>query len=129
MLKTFKILLILSIILSLTSNICFADEAVVLLKGATSPYDGILLPADKAQEVRRNKLELDIVKDINASLERSVLGLELKSEKKDQQINLLMEQNDKLATSAYKAQNMKDIEKVGYFVLGLLVYYGARQLP
>lgn len=117
LLKTFSIF---SIVLSL-SNIAYAEDAVYLPKAQPAPYTGILMPEDEAQQLRKDSIEKD-------SLSKSVdlyKSNELLYAKK---IDVLSEQNDKLAKTAFAERNLDTWEKIGYFSLGAvltgLVAYG-----
>lgn len=113
----------------LLTNLAFADDVIVLEQGKPAPSTGLFLPQDKAQQYRKDLLDLDYTKLINTSLNKSLLELETKVQKKDEQLNLYIEQNDKLAKSSYNLQQNKDLERIGLFVLGILTMYGASKLP
>jgi hypothetical protein len=105
----------------LTSLVTKAEDAVWLDKGQSAPYQGYLLPEDKLVELRNNTLERDSLKGQNDSLN---LSLKLQDDiigKKDQQLKLYSDQNDKLAQTAYRAENMSNLEKLGFIGLGILL--------
>jgi len=116
--KSLSILLIIS---SLISNLSFAEEAVLLSKGEAAPYSGALLPVDKLQELRKAYLEKD-------SLSRSIELYKSNELLYTKKVDVLSEQNDRLAKTAYEERNMSTLEKIGYFGLGAiltgLVAYG-----
>lgn len=115
------------------SNIAFAQEDVtVIKKGTPAPYDGILLTEDKARELRNYKIERDNYKLLNESLERSIV-LHTRNENIYQtKINLLLEQNDKLAKSLYDAKDTTNLERIMYFSIGVIAtgfaVYGATKI-
>lgn len=99
-------LLMIFVILSL-SNTVLADDSVYLDKDKPAPYSGYLLPEAKVKELRNSSLERDMYKTTN--------------ELKDQQIKLLSDQNNKLATTLESTSNLSTWEKIGCFAGGVLL--------
>lgn len=108
------ILLVSSMIVNSTAN---ADEAIVLNKGQAAPYTGILLTEEKANSVYN---DLNKYKLLNESLERTVVLYEQNEKLQDKRINILLEQNDKLAVNLQQARTTSNWEKVLWFGLGFL---------
>lgn len=109
------------IILSLISNVAWAEDSVFLNKGQAAPYEGFLLDKEKVLDYRNTTFERDSLKLQNASLNTS---LSLQNDiiaRKDQQLKLYSDQNDKLATTAYNAENMSTWQKIGYIALGVVI--------
>lgn len=107
--------------LSFIGNICYADDSTFLPKNTPAPFDGYLLPKEKIQELYNNTIERDTYKKLNDSFKTS-LDLEQKnSSLKDDKINLLLQQNDKLAQTAYQSQSLSTWEKIGWFAAGIIV--------
>jgi hypothetical protein len=94
-----------------------ADDAIVLNKGQVAPFSGVLLPEIKANEVYS---DLKNYKLLNESLEKSIILYKKNEESYDKKINILLEQNDKLATNLHQARTTSNWEKVLWFGLGFL---------
>jgi len=101
----------------IVNNVALADDAVVLNKGQQAPYTGILLTEEKANSVYN---DLNKYKLINESLERTVSLYEQNEKLQDKRINILLEQNDKLAINLQQARTVSNWEKVLWFGLGFL---------
>jgi hypothetical protein len=99
------------------NNIAIADDAVVLNKGQPAPYTGLLLAEEKANSVYN---DLNKYKLLNESLERTVFLYEQNEKLQDKRVNLLLEQNDKLAINLQQARTVSNWEKVLWFGLGFL---------
>lgn len=97
------------------------DTVVYLNQGDKSPYSGYLLPENKLVELRNNTLERDSLKAQNTSLNLSISTQDDIIAKKDQQITLYSKANDELAQTAYKAESMSNLEKLGFIGLGILI--------
>lgn len=110
-----------------------AQEAVQPInKGSAAPFTGILFPEKDAQDLRKELIELDTTKLLNESLQKS-LSLEHDSfDHQQAKINLLLDQNDKLAERVYKADSFSTWEKIGWFGLGILTtglcFYGLKKI-
>lgn len=117
------------VILVLMTNMVWAEDAVYLDKDQKSPFSGYLLPQEKLVELRNNTLERDTLKVQNASLNRSLTLQNDIIDHKDQQIKLYSDQNDKLASTAARAESMSTLEKFGLVTLGMVItglaVYGA----
>jgi len=109
------------LILILISNICFADDSVFLNKGQPATFDGFLLPPDKVKELQNNTLERDTYKQINDSLNRSIDLYKSNTSIKDQEIQVLMNQNDNLAKSLNDSRTTSDWTKALYFLGGIVI--------
>ena len=125
-----KYLIILSIILN--STLVFGNtEVSYLSKGSPAPYDGYLFTQEKTQSVRTQLLEVDDLKAINLSYQRSVDLYKLNQDSYSKQVDILLSQNTKLTESLQKASGVTIYEKVGYFIAGILAtglaIYGAKQ--
>lgn len=114
--------MLISVISSLTwSQFSYADDAIYLNQNDKAPYSGYLLSEDKVKELRNNTIERDGLKTINDSLTKSLTLEQQNNSLKDQKVNLLLDQNDKLAKSAYADRELNTWEKVAYFVGGIVV--------
>lgn len=109
-----------------------ADEAVFLPKDTKSPYDGILLPVDKANQVRKDLIELNTLRAINESYQKSIQLYEQSIQLNDKKNNILLDQNEKLSTELVKARSSTELQKVIWFTLGVLAsgfaVYGAKKI-
>jgi len=111
----------LALILTLLTNIAYAEEGVYLEKDKPAPYTGYLLPKDKLVELRNNTWERDTLKVQNDSLNRSLKLQDDIIAKKDDQLKLYSDQNDKLAVTVSRAESMNSWEKIGFIGLGVLL--------
>lgn len=107
--------------LILIGNICHADYAIYLNQNDKAPHSGYLLSEDKVKELRNNTIERDGLKTINDSLTKQLTLTQQDSSLKDQKVNLLLDQNDKLAKTAYADHELNTWERVAFFVGGILV--------
>ena len=130
-----KILLITSIVTSsaILTNVALAGEdAVYLEKDSKAPYAGILLPVDKATNVRKSLIELDTLKAINESYAKSIQMYQSAIQISDQKYNTLLDQNDKLAVSLIEARKSSDLQKILWFGFGVIAtgfaFYGAKKV-
>jgi hypothetical protein len=99
------------------NNVAMADDAIVLNKGQSAPYTGLLLTEEKANSVYN---DLNKYKLLNESLERTVTLYEQNEKLQDKRVNILLEQNDKLAINLQQARTTNNWEKVLWFGLGFL---------
>lgn len=112
-----NLFLILLASLMTTSNPANANDATVLIKGQPAPYTGILLTEEKANSVYS---DLNKYKLLNESLERTVALYEQNEKLQDKRVNILLEQNDKLAINLQQARTTSNWEKIMWFGLGFL---------
>lgn len=111
------------IILTIVSNSFFAhaEEGVTsITKGTPAPYDGVLLNNDKANQLRKDLLDLDTEKELNKSLQRSMDFYKIKDEYSSNQINILLEQNMKLNGALNSELNNDKYQNLLWFSLGVL---------
>jgi hypothetical protein len=108
-----------AILISL-SQISYAQDAVFLNKGQTSPFPGYLLPAGKVEQFQNDELQLSLLKTNNDSLTKSLTLEQQNSALKDQKVNLLLDQNNKLASAAYTERELNVWEKVAWFAGGVI---------
>lgn len=115
--KMIKNLLTILLVFLISANNSKAEDAIVLNKGQAAPFSGVLLPENKANEVYN---DLNKYKLLNESLEKSISFYKQNEENYDKKINILLEQNDKLATNLQQARTTSNWEKVLWFGLGFL---------
>lgn len=130
-----KSLLIFSIIASLSSsNTARAtDEAAEYIqKDAKAPYDGILLPIEKAVELRKNVIELQTLRAINESYKKSIQLYQESVQLNDQKYNVLLNETNNLSLALSDARKSNDLQRVIWFGLGVLAsgfaLYGAKKV-
>lgn len=130
------------LLLSLTlGNNSFAEESVVagpnykvilLEQGAAAPFQGYLFPKDKALDLRKELIELDTLKALEKSYIKSIDLYILNENRMNEKINILLEHNDKLASTLAKSEDRDAFENKIWFAMGILVtglaVYGAGQL-
>jgi hypothetical protein len=117
MTKLKNLLVTLLVSLMVVNNVAIADDAIVLNKGQAAPYTGLLLTEEKANSVYN---DLNKYKLLNESLERTVTLYEQNEKLQDKRVNILLEQNDKLAINLQQARTTSNWEKVLWFGLGFL---------
>jgi len=101
----------------IVNSVVIADDAVVLNKGQPAPYTGLLLTEEKANSVYN---DLNKYKLLNESLQRTVFLYEQNEKLQEKRVNVLLEQNDKLAINLQQARTVSNWEKVLWFGLGFL---------
>jgi len=94
-------------IILLISNISWAQESVYLDKDKPAPFSGYLVPEETIKNLRNDSLD--------AEMYRKIVPL------KDNQIQLLTDQNTKLATTLISTTSMTTLEKVAWFAGGIIV--------
>jgi hypothetical protein len=112
-------LLISSIVASNTCSV-FAADATPIKSGQPAPYDGLLLTPEKAQEVKNTYVERDGYKLLNDSLQKSLDLSGGAFNLSEQKVNILLEQNNKLAVNLNEARTTSNFEKFMWFGLGVL---------
>jgi hypothetical protein len=83
--------------LLLICNICFAEDVKVVKKGETVPYDGVLFPKEKEQEIRT---------DLKTK-EKRIITLSQLNDLNNKEIEVL---NKRLGLYQEKAKEMADRE-------------------
>jgi hypothetical protein len=103
-------------------NVCYADDSSVYLnKNQVAPFPGYLLPAGKVEQFQNDELQLGFLKTTNDSLTKSLTLEQQNSALKDQKVNLLLDQNDKLSKAAYTERELTTWEKIGYIAAGIVI--------
>ena len=117
MIKIKNLLVKLLVFSMIVNNVAFADDTIVLNKGQSAPFTGLLLTEDKANEVYN---DIKKYKLLNESLEKSVILYKQNEELYDKKVNILLEQNDKLSENLLQARTTSNWEKILWFGLGFL---------
>lgn len=124
-----KYLVLISFIISIT---CFADDPYLASKGTILPQDSWVFSPTKALEIRNKLIDLDTNVKLNESLQKSLTLEQLNGKIQQDKINLVMEQNDKLAKSLYAERSVSDGTKLVWFLIGvsatILTTYGVSQI-
>lgn len=107
--------------ISSITNTSYSEDSVYLTKDSKVPFDGYLLPQEKIVEFRNNKIDLEFNKSLNESLNKSL-------KLQDAKVKLLMDQNTKLYDSVVSSEHISTLEKIGIFVLGVVIMGSAVKL-
>lgn len=94
-------------------------------RGYTLLQDSWVFSPDKAKEVRNKLIDLDTYSKLNESLNKSIELYKKNETINDNKINLLIEQNDKLAKSLLASQSLNNWERFGLVLLGIAMTVGA----
>lgn len=113
-----KILVSFLMIVMVTSS-AFAEPVTLLEKGQNAPFTGLLFDIPTANDTRKQLIELDGLRLINTSLNTSLVLQQNIITTEKSQVDLLIEQNNKLAVSLRSAESLNTYTKIGYFTMGL----------
>ena len=105
----------------LTSVNSLAQDVIILDKGETAPFHGYLFPDDKAIQFRKDLIELDGLKKMESSYQKSLDLFNKNETLYNTKVNMLLEQNDKLAVALYKSKDRDAFENRFWFILGMIV--------
>jgi hypothetical protein len=99
-----------------------AEQNVTIVeKNEPAPFRGYLFSEDKALKFRKDLLQLDTLKAMNDSYERSITLYKTNDELFNYKVNTLLQQNDKLADQLYRSKDRNDWENWAWFAFGILV--------
>ena len=108
------------------------DNVVSIKKGEIAPFTGILFTEQKADDVRRQILELEKQRYLVQSRDEKLDIFQVRFELKDEQIELFRQQNDRLVKQNQTNRSVGSIERMVWFGLGILAtgaaVYGAGSL-
>lgn len=113
--------ILLSFLIIVNSTFCYADDSVPLNKGQAAPFDGTLLSNDKANQTRKELIELDELRLKEPSYKRTIDLYKSNENLYSDKIKIVSDQNDNLAKNLYEARSLTTWEKLGYFALGAAV--------
>lgn len=88
-------------------------------KGYVLTQDSWVFSPEKAKDVRNRLIDLDVTVKINESLNRSLDLYKANEQINQNKINLLIEQNDKLAKNLNDSRTLNNWERFGLFALGI----------
>lgn len=94
-------------------------------KGYILTQDSWVFSPEKAKSVRDRLIDLETETKIRQSLEKSVELYKSNEQIQQNKINLLLEQNDKLAQRLNDSQSLSNWEKFGLLFLGIAATVGA----
>lgn len=94
-------------------------------KGHILPQESWVFSPEKAKSTRDKLIDLQTTEKINESLNKSLDLYKSNEQIQQNKINLLLEQNDKLALRLGESQSLNNWEKFGLFVLGIAATVGA----
>jgi hypothetical protein len=97
-----------------------AQDAVPLNKGQAAPFEGILFTTEKAQSIRKELIEKDQFKMFNEALLENEEYYKKIISNKNEQLNLTLNQNDKLVKQAEKAGSLTTLEKTLWVAAGVI---------
>lgn len=127
--KTFSILTL------ITSNICYADNAIKVQTGYIVPKeynDGVLMDKERAEKIRDELIEKDALVKINESLNKSVILHRSNEDILTNQNKMLLNQNIEVTKALNESRETSTITKIGYFLGGVIItgaaVYGASRL-
>lgn len=98
----------------------FAQDSVPLNKGQAAPFEGILFTTEKAQSIRKELIEKDQFKMFNEALLQNEDYYKKIIANKNQQLDLTLNQNDRLVKQAEKAGSLTTLEKALWVGAGVL---------
>jgi hypothetical protein len=127
--------LIFSIVLSsalVLNGYVYAESVVYLEKNKPAPYSGVLFPSEKADELRKMAIEVETLRAINESYNKSIQLYRQTITLSDEKFKLLETQNERLSVSLVESRRSNDLQKILWFSLGVLAtglaVYGAKQI-
>lgn len=94
-------------------------------KGYTLTQDSWVFSPEKAKSVRDKLIDGETNLKLNESLTKSIELYKSNDQIQQNKINLLLEQNDKLAVRLNDSQSLNSWERFGLFVLGIAATVGA----
>jgi hypothetical protein len=113
---------IFSFLLCQTSS---ADDPYFAQKNHVLPQDSWVFSPDKTKEVRNKLIDGETYFKLNESLSKSIELYKNNEEIQQNKVNLLLEQNDKLAQRLASSQSLNNWERFGLFFLGIAATVGA----
>lgn len=122
--------ILLSFLMIVNSSLSYAESVTYLPKGTPAPYEGLLFSKEKADEMRKELLDLDNQKEINKSYKKTIELYKQKEEITESQLQKALDVNNKM--SQYIQHNDNKYEKILWFTLGVittgLAINGAKQI-
>lgn len=127
-----KLIAIICLIGLINPSELYAEDSVFLKKDEKAPFEGFLLSEEKVRELRNTTIERDAYKSLNESYQKSTNFLKETLSIKDNQIQILLNQNDNLAKSLKEERSTSNLERIAWFALGVvgtgLAAYGIQKI-
>src|SRR5688500_13089233 len=101
------------------SSISLADDPYFGQRGHVLPQDSWVFSPDKAKDVRNRLIDGETYFKLNESLSKSIELYKSNEVIQQNKVNLLLEQNDKLAQRLASSQSLNNWERFGLFFLGI----------
>jgi len=95
------------------------------VKGYTLIQDSWVFSQDKAKSVRDRLIDLDVSLKTNESLQKSIDLYKLNETIQQKQLDIVLQQNDKLASALQSERTLNNWERFGCFLLGIAATVGA----
>lgn len=115
----------------INANNSFAQDVVELKKDEKAPFAGLLFTESKAKDIKFQLDERDSFKKMLESSNRSIDLMNSNLKLKDEQLNIVIEQNNKLAMSLRDQKDFNSWERFAWFALGVVAtgfaVYGLNQ--
>lgn len=120
------------LLISLTSvSNSFAQDVVELKKDDKAPFTGLLFTEAKAKDIKFRLDERDSFKLMYESSNRSLDLMNSNLKLKDEQLNITIDQNNKLALQLRERNDFNSLERFAWFALGVVAtgfaVYGLNQ--
>lgn len=118
-----RTLIAMTLLISLISYNCFGQtesNVVLLEKNSPAPFKGYLFTEEKTLKIRQDLIDINNLKILKSSYEKSIDLYEKKEDNYNNKINLLLEQNDKLSKALQTQQQYSELNKTLWFVMGVL---------
>lgn len=96
------------------------QDSVPLNKGQAAPFEGILFTTEKAQAIRKELIEKDQFKMFNEALLQNEEYYKKIISNKNDQLNLTLNQNERLVKQAEKAGSLTTLEKALWVAAGVV---------
>lgn len=109
------------LLISLTSvSNSFAQDVVELKKDEKAPFTGLLFTEAKAKDIKFQLDERDSFKLMLESSNRSLTLMNDNLKLKDEQLNIVIQQNNNLAMNLRDQRDFNSWERFAWFALGVV---------
>lgn len=105
----------------LFSSLSWASDPFFAQKDYRLLEDAWVFSPVKAKEVRDRLIDLDNELKLNESLSKSIELYKKNEEIQNNKVNLLLEQNDRLAKSLGSERTLNNWERFGFLTLGIVL--------
>lgn len=101
------------------------EDVVSIEKGKAAPFSGLLFTNKKANEIRREVLELDKTRIMLESRNERLEIFQSRLKLRDEEIELYRRQNERLIKQNNSNKSVGSVERMVWFGLGILATAGA----